>query len=111
MQAGDAARERRLAGARLADERDALAGADGQLDVEQHLAGAVRGADAADGDERVLGVELALVGGAAGRAASDSCRTARVAVAAHRVGSGDASRRVGTRRGTASTTYAQRGAK
>jgi hypothetical protein len=53
VETGDAARERRLTGARLADERDALARPDGKADAEQHLAVAVGGIDVLHVDERL----------------------------------------------------------
>ena len=58
VEPADAACERRLAGARLADERETLARPDRQVDVEQHLPSAVRGADSADGDERFVDLDL-----------------------------------------------------
>src|SRR5205085_9309598 len=56
MQPCDPARERRLAGARLADERDALARQHREIDVERRLAVTVPRVQAADVHEQ--GVEL-----------------------------------------------------
>src|SRR2546425_7862818 len=53
MEARDAARERRLSRPGLAHESDALARADVDFDVEQHLAVAVRGLQVADTEQRV----------------------------------------------------------
>ena len=58
VQAGDAAGERGLAGARLADEREALARSHHEVDVVQHLPRSVRRVHAAHGDERVLDLDL-----------------------------------------------------
>ena len=56
VQARDAAGQRRLAGARLADQRQALARLDRQVDVEQHLPRAVRGVHSAHLDQHGFGV-------------------------------------------------------
>jgi len=53
MQARDAARERRLSRSGLADEREALARAHVELDVEQHLPVAVRGLEIAHAEQHV----------------------------------------------------------
>src|SRR3954464_4869730 len=68
VQPGDAACERRLAAARLADEREALVAVDLEVDVEQRVARAVVGVERLDGEHDVR-ADLALVAlaGALGR--------------------------------------------
>src|SRR5207302_9782274 len=58
MEACDAAGERRLAGAGLADERQALLWGDRQGDVEQHLALAVRRVHVARSEEQLVAADL-----------------------------------------------------
>src|SRR3954447_9174346 len=84
VQAGDAARERRLAAARLADEREALVAMHLEVDVEQRVARAVVGVERLDGEHDVR-ADLALVAlaGALGRGLP---HRAVVVVAAHLVG-------------------------